>query len=72
MALNEGWGFALTYTTKPCCGACTRSALNEGWGFALTYTTPCPRAISPPSSPLNEGWGFALTYTLFCFLLGAS
>ena len=36
--LNEGWGFALTYTLLRWLTPSSIRSLNEGWGFALTYT----------------------------------
>ena len=60
--LNEGWGFALTYTIIAILKPVSVTALNEGWGFALTYTLSGSGGAGR-CRPLNEGWGFALTYT---------
>ena len=62
-ALNEGWGFALTYTRRS--SAAERSSCNAQRRVGLR---PHLHSLVIFGShffeqSLNEGWGFALTYT---------
>ena len=63
MTLNEGWGFALTYTGSAACGVVLDQPRSTKGGASPSPTLGVQAAAGDTPFSLNEGWGFALTYT---------